>query len=78
MIAPKSGAAVREGHGGSGSTDVGRVTVDIACLPDDPTAADDTATRAEDSAATAVAVLANDNDPATQAVLEFIAKHKGK
>ena len=50
---------VSDGHGGS---DVGRVTVDITCVPDDPTAADDAVTRAEDSAATAIAVLANDTD----------------
>ena len=40
----------------------GRVTVDITCVPDDPTAADDAVTRAEDSAAAAIAVLANDHD----------------
>ena len=50
---------VSDGHGGS---DAGRVTVDITCVPDDPTAADDAVTRAEDSAAAAVAVLANDSD----------------
>ena len=50
---------VSDGHGGS---DAGRVTVDVTCVPDDPTAADDAVTRAEDSAAAAVAVLANDSD----------------
>ncbi|GAA1544026.1 hypothetical protein GCM10009788_53120 [Nocardioides humi] len=47
---------------GTGRTDVGRVTVDIACLPDDPTADDDTATVDEDAPATAIDVLANDAD----------------
>ncbi|GAA3537532.1 Ig-like domain-containing protein [Nocardioides daeguensis] len=47
---------------GTGRTDVGRVTVDLGCLPDDPTAADDVATLAEDAPATAIPVLANDAD----------------
>ncbi len=46
-----------------GSTDSGRVTVDITCVPDNPVAHDDTKTVSEDSAPTAVAVLANDSDP---------------
>ena len=50
---------VSDGHGGS---DEGRVTVDLACVPDDPAAADDAVTRDEDSPAAAVAVLANDSD----------------
>jgi hypothetical protein len=50
---------ITDGRGGS---DTGRFTVDITCVPDDPTAADDAVTRAEDSAAAAVAVLANDHD----------------
>jgi hypothetical protein len=51
---------VTDTHSG---TDQGRVTVDISCVPDDPTASDDAATVAEDAGATAVAVLGNDNDP---------------
>jgi hypothetical protein len=51
---------VSDNHGGS---DQGRVTIDITCTPDDPAAADDTASVAEDAAATPVAVLSNDNDP---------------
>ena len=47
---------------GRGGTAVGRFTVDITCVADDPTAADDAVTRAEDSAAAAIAVLANDHD----------------
>ncbi|MCR1782297.1 tandem-95 repeat protein [Nocardioides carbamazepini] len=47
---------------GTGRTDTGRVTVDITCLADDPTARDDDATVAEDADATAVPVLANDAD----------------
>lgn len=47
---------------GTGRTDTGRVTVDITCLADAPTAEDDTATVAEDSAATAIPVLDNDAD----------------
>ncbi len=50
---------VADGHGG---TDLGRVILDITCVPDDPTAVDDTASLAEDSAAAAVAVLVNDGD----------------
>ena len=50
---------ITDGRGGS---DTGRFTVDITCVPDDPTAADDAVTRAEDSAAAAIAVLANDHD----------------
>ena len=50
---------VSDGHGGS---DSGRVTVEVTCVPDAPTAADDAVTRAEDSATDAVAVLANDSD----------------
>jgi VCBS repeat-containing protein len=48
---------------GQGGTDVGRVAVAITCTPDDPAAADDSATLAEDAAATTIDVLANDNDP---------------
>ncbi|MCF6376699.1 Ig-like domain-containing protein [Nocardioides KLBMP 9356] len=47
---------------GKGGTDVGRVTVDVTCVPDDPEASDDTATVDEDSAAQAVTVLDNDSD----------------
>ena len=50
---------VSDGHGGA---DVGRVSVNITCVPDNPTAVDDAVTRAEDSAAAPVAVLANDDD----------------
>jgi hypothetical protein len=50
---------VTDGHGGS---DVGRVMVDITCVPDDPTATDDAVTRVEDSGRAAVPVLDNDND----------------
>jgi Bacterial Ig domain/Bacterial cadherin-like domain/RTX calcium-binding nonapeptide repeat (4 copies) len=48
---------------GRGGTDVGHVTVDLACVGDAPTAVDDAATVTEDAAATAVDVLANDTDP---------------
>jgi VCBS repeat-containing protein len=48
---------------GQGGTDVGRVAVTIGCTPDDPIAVDDTATVAEDAAATTIDVLANDSDP---------------
>ncbi len=44
-----------------GSTATVRVTV--TCVPDTPVAIDDTATVAEDSAATTIDVLANDDDP---------------
>lgn len=47
---------------GRGGTDLGRVTVDITCVPDDPRATDDTVTVTEDDAATSVPVLANDSD----------------
>ncbi|NYD28982.1 Ig-like domain-containing protein [Nocardioides kongjuensis] len=47
---------------GTGRTDLGRVTVDITCQPDDPTAVDDVATVGEDAPATTVGVLANDDD----------------
>ena len=47
---------------GRGGTDVGRVGVDITCVPDDPRASDDSATLVEDDAATALPVLANDTD----------------
>jgi hypothetical protein len=53
------GYTVSDGRGG---TDVGRVTVDVTCVPDDPRATDDTVTVTEDDAATAVPVLANDTD----------------
>ena len=39
------------------------VSVTVTCVPDDPTAIDDAATVGEDSAATAIDVLANDTDP---------------
>jgi VCBS repeat-containing protein len=48
---------------GRGGTDLGRATVDVSCVPDNPTATDDAATVAEDAAATAIPVLANDADP---------------
>jgi Cadherin domain/Bacterial Ig domain/RTX calcium-binding nonapeptide repeat (4 copies) len=48
---------------GRGGTDVGRVTVTVACTPDDPILGDDTATVAEDAVATTIDVLANDSDP---------------
>ena len=48
---------------GQGGTDVGHVALTITCTPDDPTVGDDTATVAEDDAATAIDVLANDDDP---------------
>ncbi|WGY03957.1 Ig-like domain-containing protein [Nocardioides sp. QY071] len=47
---------------GTGRTDAGRVTVDITCQPDDPTAVDDVTTVGEDAAATTVDVLGNDAD----------------
>jgi VCBS repeat-containing protein len=47
---------------GRGGTDVGRVTVAVACVPDDPQAADDSATVDEDDPARAIPVLANDAD----------------
>ncbi|MBM7519775.1 Ig-like domain-containing protein [Nocardioides nitrophenolicus] len=47
---------------GTGRTAQGRVTVDITCVPDDPTAHDDDATVTEDAAATALPVLDNDTD----------------
>ena len=53
---------------GRGGTDVGRVAVTLACTPDDPTVADDTATVDEDDAATTIDVLANDDDPDGEAV----------
>ena len=48
---------------GKGGSDVGRVIVDITCVPDDPTATDDLAMVPEDASATALLVLANDDDP---------------
>ena len=48
---------------GNGGQDTGRVTVDITCVDDPPTAEDDTATLAEDSDASALDVLTNDTDP---------------
>ncbi|HWJ81682.1 MAG TPA: Ig-like domain-containing protein [Nocardioides sp.] len=45
--------------GGSTAT----VTVTVTCVNDAPTAVNDTKTVAEDDPATAIAVLANDNDP---------------
>jgi VCBS repeat-containing protein len=47
---------------GTGRTDVGRVTVDLTCQPDDPAAVDDVTTVDEDASASAVDVLANDTD----------------
>jgi VCBS repeat-containing protein len=47
---------------GRGGTDVGRVTVDVACVPDDPQAVDDSASVDEDDPARAIPVLANDRD----------------
>ena len=46
-------------NGGSSAT----VTVTVTCVVEDPIAVDDTATVAEDSAATTIDVLANDDDP---------------
>jgi hypothetical protein len=48
---------------GRGGTDAGHVTVDLTCVPDAPTAVDDSATLAEGDGATAIDVLANDTDP---------------
>ena len=45
--------------GGSTAT----VSVTVTCVADAPAAVDDTATVAEDAAATAIDVLANDTDP---------------
>jgi hypothetical protein len=47
---------------GRGGTDVGHVTVDLACVADAPTAVDDSATLAEGDGATAIDVLTNDTD----------------
>jgi uncharacterized protein (TIGR03382 family) len=46
---------------GNGGTDTATVTVTVTSVNDDPIAADDTATVAEDSGATVVDVLANDS-----------------
>ena len=43
--------------------DSATVSITVTCVNDDPVAVDDAATVAEDSAATAVNVLANDSDP---------------
>ncbi|MBJ7358040.1 Ig-like domain-containing protein [Nocardioides sp.] len=48
---------------GGGGTDTGTVTVDLACVDDDPDAVDDSPTVAEDSGVTTFDVLANDSDP---------------
>ncbi|WP_338089663.1 Ig-like domain-containing protein [Nocardioides lijunqiniae] len=50
---------VSDGRGGS---DVGRVSVDVTCVADPPTARDDVAELEEDAPATAIPVLANDDD----------------
>ncbi|WP_167736048.1 Ig-like domain-containing protein [Nocardioides sp. 503] len=50
---------VSDGRGGS---DVGRVRVDVTCVEDPPTARDDVAELDEDAPATAIVVLANDDD----------------
>ena len=44
------------------TTDTGHVTVDVTCVNDAPVANDDSDTVAEDAAATAIDVLANDTD----------------
>lgn len=49
---------VGDGHGGE---DTGEVTVTLACVDDGPEIRPDTATVAEDSAATTIPVLANDS-----------------
>jgi hypothetical protein len=51
---------VSDGRGGS---DLGHVTVNIACVDDPPAAVDDAATVAEDAAASTIDVRANDTDP---------------
>jgi subtilisin family serine protease len=51
--------AVSDGHGG---TDSGHATISVGAVNDPPLAVDDSATVAEDSGATAIAVLANDTD----------------
>jgi VCBS repeat-containing protein len=48
---------------GKGGTDVGRASLTVTCVPDDPTVVDDTAIVPEDAAATTIDVLANDDDP---------------
>jgi CSLREA domain-containing protein len=47
---------------GNGGIDTATVTVTVTCVNDPPVAADDAATVAEDSGATAIGVLANDDD----------------
>ena len=64
---PTSVGSLREGSTTRSSTVAaartpGRFTVDITCVPDDPTAVDDAVTRVEDTAGAAIAVLANDHD----------------
>ncbi|WP_297617677.1 Ig-like domain-containing protein, partial [Nocardioides sp.] len=54
---------------GRGGTDVGRVAVDVTCVPDDPRASDDSATVTEDAPATALPVLANDSDAEDDALV---------
>ena len=49
---------------GNGGSDTATVTVTVTTVNDDPDAVDDAATVAEDSGATAIDVLANDNDGA--------------
>ncbi len=50
---------VSDGRGGQGTA---RVTIDVTCVDDPPTARDDAATVTEDDPATPVDVLANDSD----------------
>ena len=61
---------------GRGGTDLGRVAVTLACTPDDPTVVDDTATVDEDDAATTIDVLANDDDPDGDPVVDRLG-HTG-
>ncbi|XBB69667.1 Ig-like domain-containing protein [Nocardioides sp. WV_118_6] len=62
LCGPTAGGFAYTVSDGTGRSATGRVVVAITCVDDDPVAADDTATVAEDSAASPVDVLANDTD----------------